>query len=95
MSEALVKDPTQGIPIKLKNWRIRIFFIVWVTYMIYYIGRVNIGIAKPLMTAEFTIKALIFGIIGSAFFYAYTIRQLSVFFSNSDNNNYILFQKFF
>lgn len=75
MSEALVKDTTQGIPINLKNWRIRIFFTVWVTYMIYYIGRVNFGIAKPLMMVEFNISATFFGAIGSAFFYAYAFGQ--------------------
>ena len=75
MSETLEKDTTQESPIKLKNWRIRIFSTVWITYMIYYIGRVNLGIAKPLMMAEFTISATIFGAIGSAFFYAYAFGQ--------------------
>jgi len=32
--------------IVFKHWRNRIFFTVWITYMIYYIGRTNISIAK-------------------------------------------------
>ncbi|QEE16068.1 MFS transporter [Promethearchaeum syntrophicum] len=75
MSEDLKKNIDQDIPGKIKNWRIRIFFTVWVTYMIYYIGRVNLGIAKPLMMAEFDISSTIFGGIGSAFFYAYAFGQ--------------------
>ena len=75
MSENLEKETTQGSPIELKNWRIRIFFTVWVTYMIYYIGRVNFGIAKPFMMDEFSISTTVFGAIGSAFFYAYAFGQ--------------------
>ena len=58
-----------------KQWRKRIFLTVWVTYMIYYIGRVNIGIAKPFMIDELGISPEIFGTIGMAFFFAYAFGQ--------------------
>ena len=58
-----------------KSWRLRIFLTVWVTYMVYYLGRVNIGIAKPFMMAEFGIDPATFGLIGTALFIMYAIGQ--------------------
>ena len=58
-----------------KRWRKRIFITVWATYMIYYIGRVNIGIAKPFMMDELGISPEIFGSIGMGFFFAYAFGQ--------------------
>lgn len=58
-----------------KYWRGRMFATVWVTYMTYYFGRVNIGIAKPFMMAEFGIDPATFGAIGMALFLMYAIGQ--------------------
>ena len=58
-----------------KYWRKRIFLTVWFTYMTYYLGRVNIGIAKPFMMAEFGISPAAFGAIGMALFVMYAIGQ--------------------
>ncbi|MFX0185458.1 MAG: MFS transporter, partial [Candidatus Hodarchaeota archaeon] len=58
-----------------KYWRIRIFATVWVTYMTYYLGRVNIGIAKPFIMDEFGIDPGTFGVIGMALFIMYAIGQ--------------------
>ena len=60
---------------KWRYWRIRIFVTVWVTYMTYYIGRINIGIAKPFIMNEFGIDSAVFGLIGSAMFIMYAIGQ--------------------
>jgi len=60
---------------QFKSWRIRIFFTVWITYMIYYIGRTNISIAKPFIITEFGISATVMGLIGSTFFLAYAFGQ--------------------
>ena len=60
---------------KWRYWRIRIFVTVWVTYMTYYIGRTNIGIAKPFIMDEFGIDTAVFGLIGSAMFIMYAIGQ--------------------
>jgi OPA family glycerol-3-phosphate transporter-like MFS transporter len=59
----------------MKSWRKRTFITVWVTYMAFYLGRVNIGIAKPFMMAEFGIDPATFGIIGTALFIMYAIGQ--------------------
>ncbi len=58
-----------------RYWRARIFITVWVTYMTYYLGRVNIGIAKPFIMAEFSIDPATFGLVGTALFIMYAIGQ--------------------
>ena len=58
-----------------KYWRLRIFFTVWITYMVYYIGRVNIGIAKPFIMEEYGIEPAMFGLIGFCFFIMYAFGQ--------------------
>jgi OPA family glycerol-3-phosphate transporter-like MFS transporter len=58
-----------------KSWRLRIFISVWLTYMTFYLGRVNIGIAKPFMMAEYSITPALFGMIGLALFIMYAIGQ--------------------
>ena len=58
-----------------KRLRNRIFFTVWITYMIYYIGRTNISIAKPYLMPEYGISATIMGFVGTCFFLAYAFGQ--------------------
>ena len=60
---------------KLKSWRLRIFFTVWITYMTYYIGRANLSIAKPLLMTELGITPAVMGLIGTTFFLAYASGQ--------------------
>ncbi|KKL81750.1 hypothetical protein LCGC14_1991630 [marine sediment metagenome] len=60
---------------KFKSWRLRIFFTVWITYMIYYIGRTNLSIAKPLLMTELSITPAVMGLIGTTFFLAYASGQ--------------------
>jgi sugar phosphate permease len=60
---------------KYKSWRLRIFFTVWITYMIYYIGRANLSIAKPLLMTELGITPTVMGLIGTTFFLAYAAGQ--------------------
>ena len=59
----------------MKSWRLRTFMTVWVTYLAFYLGRVNIGIAKPFMMAEFGMDPATFGTIGTALFIMYAIGQ--------------------
>ncbi len=60
---------------RMRYWRTRIFITVWVTYLTYYLGRVNIGIAKPFIMDEFGIDPATFGVIGTALFIMYAIGQ--------------------
>ena len=43
--------------------------------MVYYIGRTNLSIAKPLLMSEYGISATIMGFVGTTFFLAYALGQ--------------------
>ena len=75
MSESLNSSSETDVKKTYKSWRNRIFFTIWVTYMIYYIGRTNISIAKPFIMDEYGISATVMGLIGSTFFLAYAFGQ--------------------
>ena len=59
----------------LKAWQSRIFFVLWITYASFYIGRVNFSVALPGIMAEFGWTKVDVGAIGTAFFWAYAIGQ--------------------
>ena len=75
MNESLNTSSESEIKKTYKSWRNRIFFTVWITYMIYYIGRANISIAKPFIMDEYGISATVMGLIGTTFFLAYAFGQ--------------------
>ncbi|MFW9942966.1 MAG: MFS transporter [Candidatus Thorarchaeota archaeon] len=75
MSENLNSSSEAEVKKTFKSWRMRIFFTVWITYMIYYIGRTNISIAQPFIMDEFGIEKAVMGLIGSVFFLAYAFGQ--------------------
>lgn len=60
----------------MRYWRYRVFAAVWITYMIYYIGRVNISIAITPMLDEFDdLSKTIMGAVTTALFVTYAIGQ--------------------
>jgi sugar phosphate permease len=75
MNENSILKSEAEVKSQFKSWRKRIFFTVWITYMIYYIGRTNISIAKPFIITEYGISATVMGLIGSTFFLAYAFGQ--------------------
>lgn len=68
-------EVTDEVKTAWRYWRLRVFVTVWVTYMTYYLGRVNIGIAKPFIMEEFNIDPGTFGVIGMALFIMYALGQ--------------------
>jgi len=61
----------------LRLWQIRVFWLLWIAYASYYMCRLNISVAKPLMKAEFTgWTDADFGLILSVYQIAYAIGQL-------------------
>ncbi|MHA1979357.1 MAG: MFS transporter [Candidatus Hodarchaeales archaeon] len=60
-----------------KQWRTQIFITVWVTYLTYYLGRVNFAVARKSMELEYPtiLDAGILGVIGTAFFLMYAGGQ--------------------
>lgn len=75
MSKTVSTDETE-VKKQFKSWRTRIFFTVWITYMIYYIGRTNFSIATPLILDEYPeISKVLIGFVGTTFFLAYAFGQ--------------------
>ncbi len=75
MNEIEKKIEKTEVEKQFKSWRLRIFFTVWITYMIYYIGRTNISIAKIGIIDEYGISTTVMGLIGTVFFLAYALGQ--------------------
>ena len=66
----------EDIEATTKYWRYRVFKAVWITYMIYYIGRVNISIAITPMLNEFdNLSKTAMGAVTTALFATYAIGQ--------------------
>lgn len=60
----------------MQYWRYRVFAAVWTTYMIYYIGRVNISIAITPMLDEYDhLSKTALGAVTTALFVTYAIGQ--------------------
>tara|TARA_R110000868_G_scaffold16687_19_gene74263 strand:- start:710 stop:2032 length:1323 start_codon:yes stop_codon:yes gene_type:complete len=53
MNSTLLKDPTPVELIRLKKWRMSVFWVCLVGYIGYYLCRKNLSAAFPLMTEEF------------------------------------------
>ncbi|MCD6518345.1 MAG: MFS transporter [Anaerolineae bacterium] len=62
-------------PLLWRYWRRRIFLICWVTYALYYLGRVNLAVAIPEIRTQFHWSKASVGLIGSAFYWVYAIAQ--------------------
>ena len=59
----------------LDIWQPRIFFVLWITYASFYLGRVNFSVAMPGIMAEFGWTRADVGAIGTALFWAYAVGQ--------------------
>ncbi len=57
-------------------WQRRIFGVLWLTYSVMYLGRVNMAVALPLIENEFGWSTAAVGMISSAFFWVYAFGQL-------------------
>jgi OPA family glycerol-3-phosphate transporter-like MFS transporter len=54
----------------------RVFGLCWITYAGYYLGRVNLAVALPLLAAELALGKGAAGLIGGAFYWCYALGQL-------------------
>lgn len=59
----------------LEGWQRRIFWILWITYASFYLGRVNFSVALPGVMANFGCTRADVGAIGTALFWAYAVGQ--------------------
>ncbi len=58
-----------------RYWRKRILMSVWISYAMFYIGRVNMSIAIPGIMNEFGYSKTVMGWILTALFFAYALGQ--------------------
>jgi sugar phosphate permease len=60
---------------RLKYWRKRIFWSIWITYVSYYLLRVNMSVAIPGIMNEYGISKTVMGGVLTALFTTYAIGQ--------------------
>ncbi|MBW2981154.1 MFS transporter [Candidatus Woesearchaeota archaeon] len=60
---------------KFAYWRKRILFTTWITYALFYFGRVNMSIAIPGIIEEFGISKTAIGVVLTALFTMYAVGQ--------------------
>ena len=61
---------------RLRRWQWRIFGIAWLSYASFYLCRVNIAVALPLIQVDLGWARSAVGAIGSVFLWVYAIGQL-------------------
>lgn len=61
---------------KGRAWRNRIFFVLWLTYASFYLGRVNLSVALPGLMEQGDWTRAQVGLISTAFFWMYALGQL-------------------
>lgn len=54
----------------------RVIVILWATYALYYLGRLNLSPALTAIAASLTLSRAEVGVLGTAFFWAYALGQL-------------------
>ena len=64
-----------GTQTQLAQWQKKMFWMMWITYAAFYLGRVNISVAMPGIAQEFGLTKTSLGGILSALFALYAIGQ--------------------
>ncbi len=65
---------TQVNPL-LKHWQGKMFWLMWITYASFYLGRVNISVAMPAIMGEYGLSKTSMGLVLTALFMMYAIGQ--------------------
>jgi sugar phosphate permease len=58
-----------------RYWRKRILISLWISYAMFYVGRVNMGVAIPLLQDEYGLTKTALGGVTTALFFAYGVGQ--------------------
>jgi len=64
-----------GNQIQIEHWQKKMFWLMWITYAAFYLGRVNISVAMPGIAQEFGLSKTSLGVVLSALFAMYAIGQ--------------------
>ncbi len=60
---------------KYEYWRIRIFYSIFLAYVVFYLGKKNISAALPAMSSELGYSNTQLGILGSTLYFTYAIGK--------------------
>jgi len=60
---------------QIVQWQKKMFWLMWITYAAFYLGRVNISVAMPGIAQEFGLSKTSLGVVLSALFAMYAIGQ--------------------
>jgi len=66
---------TKGVE-KHHLWQWRVIGTVWLTYILYYVGRLNLAVALPVIESEFGWTTVTTGLVSSSFYWVYAFGQL-------------------
>ncbi|MBC8401527.1 MAG: MFS transporter [Candidatus Marinimicrobia bacterium] len=64
-----------GNQTQIVHWQKKMFWLMWITYAAFYLGRVNISVAMPGIAQEFGLSKTSLGVVLSALFAMYAIGQ--------------------
>jgi len=59
-----------------RAWQVRILGVLWLTYSLYYVGRMNLAVALPVIQEQFGFSTASLGMISSTFYWVYACGQL-------------------
>ena len=59
-----------------RTWQVRVIGTLWLTYCTYYVGRMNLAVALPVLEGKFGFSTAALGLISSAFYWIYALGQL-------------------
>ncbi|KLU39098.1 MAG: hypothetical protein AA931_10880 [Peptococcaceae bacterium 1109] len=59
-----------------RTWQARILGTLWLTYSVYYVGRMNLAVALPVLEEQYNLSTAALGLISSAFYWVYAFGQL-------------------
>ena len=51
-----------------RTWQVRVIGTLWLTYCTYYVGRMNLAVALPVLEGKFGFSTAALGPISSAFY---------------------------
>ncbi len=70
-----MNETSKPVSIQIRHWQKKMFWLMWITYAAFYLGRVNLSVALPGIMGEFGLTKTNMGVVLSALFMMYAIGQ--------------------
>ena len=71
----MINKSTMSVNLQIEHWQKKMFWLMWITYASFYLGRVNISVTLPGIMQEFGFTKTNLGIVLSSLFAMYAIGQ--------------------